>query len=71
VRNSSGIEVEESAPAALLMHTITLHFVGNPKEDQASVKSILSNLQCPTLSDYKWYKDIFLTNVLKREDGHQ
>jgi len=23
------------------------------------------------LSDYRWYKDVFLTNVLKREDGHQ
>ena len=45
--------------------------MGNPKEDQASVKSILINLRCPTLSDYRWYKDVFLTNVLKREDGHQ
>ena len=70
-RNSNGIEVEESAAAALLIHTITLHFLGNPKEDQASVKSILINLRCPTLSDYRWYKDVFLTNVLKREDGHQ
>ena len=69
-RNANGIEVEESAAAALLIHTITLHFLGNPKEDQASVKSILINLRCPTLSDYRWYKDVFLTNVLKREDGH-
>ena len=43
-RNSNGIEVEEPAAAALLIHTITLHFLGNPKEDQASVKSILINL---------------------------
>ena len=28
-------------------------------------------MRCPTLSDYRWYKDVFLTNVLKREDGHQ
>jgi len=45
--------------------------MGNPKEDQASVKSVLINLRCPMLSDYRWYKDVFLTNVLKREDGHQ
>jgi len=70
-RDSSGIEIEESTAAALLIHTITLHFFGNPKEDQASVKSILINLRCPTLSDYRWYKHAFLTNVLKREDGHQ
>ena len=71
VRNSNNVEVEEPAAAALLIHTITLHFLGNPKEDQASVKSILINLRCPTLSDYRWYKDVFLTNVLKRKDGHQ
>ena len=71
IRNSSGIEVEEFVAAALLIHTITLHFLGNPNEDQASVKSILINLRCPTLSDYRWYKDVFLTNVLKREDGPQ
>jgi len=51
-RNSNGTEVEESAAATLLIHTITLHFLGNPKEDQASVKSVLINLRCPTLSDY-------------------
>jgi len=42
IGNSSGIEVEESTAAALLIHTITLHFLGNPKEDQA--QSNLSSL---------------------------
>jgi len=55
----------------MLIHTITLHFIGNPKEEQAAAKSVLINLRCPTLSDYRWYKDVFLTNVLKREDGLQ
>jgi len=63
------MEVEEPAAAAMLIHTITLHFLGNPKEEQAAAKSVLINLRCPTLSDYRWYKDVFLTNVLKREDG--
>jgi len=71
VRNANNVEVEEPTAAALLIHTITLHFLGNPKKDQASVKSILINLRCPTRSDYRWCKDVFLTNVLKREDGHQ
>ena len=72
VRNSNNIEVEEpAAAAALLINTITLHFLRNPKEHQASVKSILINLRCPTLSDYRWYKDVFLTNVLKRDNFRQ
>ena len=52
-----------------LFHTMTLHFIGNPQEGQVDAKSILINPRCPTLSDYRWYKDVFFTNVLKREDG--
>jgi len=48
------MEVEEEAAAGLLIHTITLHFLGNPREDQAAAKSILLNLRCPTLTDYRW-----------------
>jgi len=59
----------EPAAPSILIHTIILHFIGNPKEEQAAAKSVLINLRCPTLSDYCWYKDVFLTNVLKREDG--
>ncbi|RDX86682.1 hypothetical protein CR513_31957, partial [Mucuna pruriens] len=29
----------------------------------------LINLYCPTMSDYKWYKDTFLSIVTLREDG--
>ena len=58
-------------PVETLIHTITLHFISNPKEGQAAAKSILINLRCHTLLDYRWYKDAFLTNVLKREDGIQ
>jgi len=54
-----------------LVHTITLHFIVNPQEGQAITKTTLINLRCPTLSDYRWYKDVFFTNILKREDGMQ
>lgn len=68
-QNERGMEVGEQDGAEVLIHTITLHFLGNPKEEQAIAKTILINLRCPTLTDYRWYKDVFLTNVLKREDG--
>jgi len=69
VTRTSGMEVEEEDAIEILLHTITLHFIGNPKEEQAATKTILINLRCPTLADYRWYKDVFLNNVLKREDG--
>jgi len=63
--------VDEQDGAEVLMHIITLHFLGNPKEEQASAKTILISLRRPTLTNYRWYKDVFLTNVLKRDDGTQ
>ena len=52
--NDRGIEVDEQDRAEVLIHIITLHFLGNPKEEQASAKSILINLRYPTLTDYRW-----------------
>jgi len=69
--DDKGKEVDEEDGPEMLIHTITLHFTGNSKEEQASSKTILINLLCPTLTDYRWYKDVFLTNILKREDGIQ
>jgi len=71
IRNTSAMEVEEEDAVEVLIHTITLHFIVSPKEKQAANKTILINLRCPTLTDYRWYIDVFLTNVLKREDGLQ
>jgi len=46
-----------------------MHFVGNLKEELTSSKIFLTNLRCPTLTDFRWYKDMFLTYVLKRPDS--
>ena len=48
-----------------------MHFVGNPSEELSSKKLILTNLRCPTLGDFKWYKDIFVTNIFQRNDCNQ
>ena len=31
----------------------------------------LVNLKCPTLSDFRWYRDVFLSKVLARNDNSQ
>ena len=48
-----------------------MHFIGNPKEELESKKIILTNLRCPTLGDFKWYKDVFITNIFQRNDCNQ
>lgn len=61
-----GSDKWESDGHRVLIHTITLYFLGNPKEQQANSKQVLNNLRCPTLSDYRWCRDVFMTYVMKR-----
>ena len=44
VTRTSGMEVEEEDAVEILLYTITIHFIGNPKEEQAVTKTILINL---------------------------
>ena len=30
--------------------------------------NVLINLRCPQLSDFRWYKDVFISKVLSRND---
>ncbi|CAN7004762.1 unnamed protein product [Brassica oleracea var. botrytis] len=64
-------QVETQNAVEVLIHTITMHFIGNPKEELESKKIILTNLRCPTLEDFKWYKDVFITNIFQRNDCTQ
>ncbi|ESQ33307.1 hypothetical protein EUTSA_v10005523mg, partial [Eutrema salsugineum] len=65
------IETEKSNAIEVLVHTILMHFVGNPTEELESKRIILTNLRCPTLGDFKWYKDVFITNIFLRPDCNQ
>ncbi|CAN6850922.1 unnamed protein product, partial [Brassica oleracea] len=65
VENAEGEleQVETQNAVEVLIHTITMHFIGNPKEELESKKIILTNLRCPTLEDFKWYKDVFIVGL--------
>ena len=73
VEGEDGLCEEEQIqnPVEVLLHTMTMHFVGNPSEELSSKKLILTNLRCPTQGDFKWYKDIFVTNIFQRNDCKQ
>ncbi|KAI5346219.1 hypothetical protein L3X38_014098 [Prunus dulcis] len=54
-----------------LFYTIIEHFVGTPSNTTARIHDQLSNLRCPKLSDFRWYKDVFISRVMLREDSNQ
>ena len=51
-----------------LIHTIMEHLIGTPSNITTRIYDQLSNLRCPTFSDYQWYKDVFTTRVMHRSD---
>ena len=51
-----------------LIYSIIQNFIGDPNIFKDRAASQLNNLRCPTMSDYRWYKDTFLSKVTLRED---
>ena len=47
-----------------LIYTILKHFVGTPSNISSRVSDLLNNLRCPTMSDYRWYQDVFISRVM-------
>jgi len=54
-----------------LFYTIVEHFIGTPRHLTSRIHDQVSNLRCPTLSDFRWYKDVFLSRVMLRDDSNQ
>ncbi|XP_016509474.2 uncharacterized protein LOC107826943 isoform X1 [Nicotiana tabacum] len=51
-----------------LIYCIAKHFIGEPKLFQDRSLELLNNLICPKLTDFRWYKDMFIEKVMVRED---
>ena len=52
----------------ILIYTILKHFVGTPSNISSRVYDYLNNLRCPTMFDYRWYEDVFISRVMLRKD---
>ena len=50
-----------------LIYTIIKHFVGTPSNISSRISDYLNNL-CPTMSDYRWYRDVFISRVMLMKD---
>ena len=54
-----------------LIYTILKHFVSTPSNISSRVSDLLNNLRCPTMTDYRWYQDVFISRVMLRKDCHK
>ena len=65
--------IGQGVPDAIntLLFTIIEHFIGTPSNVTSRIHDPLNNLRCPTLSDFRWYKDVFMSRVMLREDSNQ
>ncbi|GJR33160.1 hypothetical protein Tco_1109392 [Tanacetum coccineum] len=66
--NEMPVETQEDDMVNTLIFAILKNFVGNPSVYQERNSSILLNLTCRKLSDFRWYKDVFITKVTTRLD---
>ncbi|KAL7200815.1 hypothetical protein ACSBR1_032692 [Camellia fascicularis] len=51
-----------------LIFTIVKHFIGISSNIHSKIHDQLNNLTCPTLSDFCWYKDVFTSTIMLRDD---
>ncbi|GKC61713.1 reverse transcriptase domain-containing protein, partial [Tanacetum coccineum] len=68
VENNVQVQTQEDDMVNTLIYAILKNFVGNPHTYQERSSSILLNLTCRKLSDFRWYKDVFITKVTTRPD---
>ena len=68
VSKSINEEGEQDA-VTRLVYAIVKHFIGDPNIYQERSYEILQNLRCRTLSDFKWYHDVFLAKLMTRADA--
>ncbi|KAG5568029.1 hypothetical protein H5410_064957 [Solanum commersonii] len=48
-----------------LVLTIIEHFSGRWSDNSETIRTMLQNLRCKILTSFRWYKDVFLSRVMK------
>ena len=66
---SKSLNEGEQDAVTRLIYAIIKHFVGDPNTLGERNSEILQNLRCRTLSDFKWYHDVFLAKLMTRADA--
>uniref|UniRef100_A0A7N0VGW1 CCHC-type domain-containing protein n=1 Tax=Kalanchoe fedtschenkoi TaxID=63787 RepID=A0A7N0VGW1_KALFE len=56
--------VIENAVYTLVIN-IMKHFTGRVSDNNENIRTLLQNLRCKTLTNFRWYKDAFLNRVME------
>ena len=68
------IKTESGEPIPDMIYTLIIniykHFIGDTHKTFEKNREQLMNLKCSTLTDFKWYKDVFLSQVFQLSDCH-
>ena len=57
VKDEDGQDIEDAV--ATLIYSISKHFIGDPAKIKDKTADLLTNLKCPKLHDFRWYKELF------------
>ncbi|XP_059288618.1 uncharacterized protein LOC132041969 [Lycium ferocissimum] len=67
-------EGEDEAPVANIVYTLVIniveHFSGRWTDNNESIRTMLQNLRCKTLTSFRWYKDVFLCRVMELPESN-
>ncbi|XP_028089917.1 uncharacterized protein LOC114289973 [Camellia sinensis] len=66
----TGLVHNEQDAICSLVNTIVLHFVGAISGIEDRSRELLQKLRCPSLSHFRWYKDVFMMKVSRRSDAN-
>ena len=68
IKDENSVQIYEEDAVNTIIFSITKHLIGDPIYFQERIYEILNNIRCPTLQDFKWYKDLFLVKIMTRSD---
>nr|XP_009761043.1 PREDICTED: uncharacterized protein LOC104213276 [Nicotiana sylvestris] len=57
-------KIVQNSVYSLVMNIIE-HFSGRWSDNSETIRTMLQNLRCKTLTSFRWYKDVFLSRVME------
>ena len=69
IKTSIKETIGEQNAVHILVYTVSKHFIGDNKILQKRNFEILQNLRCTTLSDFQWYHNVFVSQVMTISDA--